>query len=85
MTKEQIERLARIMEKGFDTLADLAVETNQRLDETNQRLDETNRRLGGLEGRFDNFLSVAGGETRRLREDLDALAARVGDLEKKAS
>ncbi|MBI2896381.1 MAG: hypothetical protein HYY06_22680 [Deltaproteobacteria bacterium] len=84
-------RLERVMQAGFDTLADLLRETNSRLDETNARLgklearvDETNTRLGKLEGRFDNFLKVAGTETRRLRTDVDKLARRVNRLERKA-
>jgi uncharacterized coiled-coil DUF342 family protein len=87
---EQLERLERIMERGFATLADLARETNARLDETNarldetnQRLDETNQRLASLEGRFDRFIVVAGEANRSLRGDLDALSQRVNVLEKK--
>jgi hypothetical protein len=80
---EQLERLERIMERGFATLADLARETNARLDETNARLDETNARLASLEGRFDRFIVVAGEANRGLRGDLDALSQRVNVLEKK--
>lgn len=72
------------MQAGFETLADLQRETNARLEETNARLDETNARLGRLEGRFENFLKTAGGETRQLRKDLDSLVRRVGRLERKA-
>lgn len=67
-------RLERIMESGFATLADL-------LRETNHRLDETNLRLERLEGRFDNFLSTAGGESRELKERVNDLERRVERLE----
>ena len=79
------ERLERIMEAGFATLADLVRETNQRLDRTNERLEETNLRLGRLEGRFDHFIETAGEHNRELREELHALAKRVDVLERKAS
>ena len=87
MNDDKLDRLALIMETGFDTLADLIGETNARLDGTNERLDETNLRLGRLEGRFDNFLEFGGKQTRALREDVDDLKDRVTALEteKKAS
>ncbi len=99
MDESQFDRLARVMEAGFNTLADLISESNTRLDrlevqqrETNTRLDrlevqqrETNTRLERLEGRFDHFLDVAGGETRRLREEMTTLTSRVDRLERKAA
>lgn len=89
---EDTQRLERIMETGFATLADLLRETNSRLDETNSRLDETNgrldetnSRLGRLESRVDNLIEIAGGETRKLRERVDQLEVRMEAVEKKAS
>ncbi len=80
-----IAHLARVMQKGFDTLADIGRETNERIDQTNERLDQTNERLGRLEGRFDNLIATAGGARRDLREDVEDLRSRVERLERKAS
>ncbi len=89
MPEDGIAQLKRVMEAGFATLADLQRETNERLDETNERLGRVELRLErvevGLErlgGRFDHFLGTAGGESRKLREDLDALTVRVERLER---
>jgi hypothetical protein len=94
------DKLVKVMEKGFDTLADLIGQTNERLDatrrelgdeirRTNERLDATRRELGdeirGTNARIENLIETSGGETRALREDLDALKVRVDALEKKAS
>jgi septal ring factor EnvC (AmiA/AmiB activator) len=87
------------MEAGFSTLADLARETNESLDESNSRLGrleervnetntqlaETNHRLGRLEHRVEDVIEIAGRETRKLRQDVDGLLARVDALEKTAS
>ena len=81
MTNEEMTRLERIMETGFNTLADLIRETNSRLDETISRLDETNTRLGRLEGRFDHLLGFVGEDSRQTRRDVDELQVRVKKLE----
>ena len=59
--------------------------TNVRLDATNVRLDATNERLDAANGRLDNLIGIAGSATRSLREDVDALAVRVEELERKVS
>ena len=85
MDESQFDRLARVMEAGFNTLADLISESNTRLDRLEVQQRETNTRLERLEGRFDHFLDVAGGETRRLREEMTTLTSRVDRLERKAA
>lgn len=85
-----MERLERIMEAGFATLADLQRETNERLEQTNARLDQTNARLDqhekvlvklvtevqALGERFDHFL------TGSHRDDHERLRARIERVEK---
>lgn len=85
MSDEPWARLERIMQVGFETLADLQRETNARLDQTNARLDQTNMRLERLEGRFDNFLEPAGTEVRELRGAVRALERRVDEIERKTA
>ncbi|MBI4699908.1 MAG: hypothetical protein HY744_01870 [Deltaproteobacteria bacterium] len=71
-------------------------QTNLRLDEltrdtirgfaaVQERIEQTNVRLGRLEDRFEHFIETAGGETRRLRRDLDALCGRVERIESRMS
>ena len=66
---QSLARLERIMEAGFGTLADLIRETNQR--------------VSGLEDRFDNFLTIAGGETRTLHSEVNDLRSRLERLERR--
>jgi hypothetical protein len=87
------EETKRIMERGFETLADLIRETNERLDasrtELGARVDRVRVELGGqiaqTNGRLDNLILIAGEQTRGLRDDVDALAARMDALEQKVS
>lgn len=71
MDDQDTARLERIMQAGFDTLADLLRELSEGQSATN--------------GRLDNLIAISGGETRQLRQDVDALERRVSELEKKAS
>lgn len=73
--------LAKVMQRGFDTLADLIRETNSRLDSTNNRLDDVRDGLTRLEGRFDNLIDIVGTENRRLWGAVEELQRRVGKLE----
>ena len=90
------EETRKVMQAGFDTLAALIRGTNselastreelsQKIDATNVRLDATNERLDAANGRLDNLIGIAGSATRSLREDVDALAVRVEELERKVS
>ena len=79
---QAIKQLQRVMEAGFNTLADVIRETR---DDLRAEIQETNQRLGRLETRFDNFLEVAGRETRKLREEVDDMKARLDRLERRAA
>jgi hypothetical protein len=81
MEQERFAQLARVMEAGFNTLADLQRETNARLDQTNARLDVHEKALTALVGevralnqRFDNFLT---GAHRQAHEELEARVDRI--------
>jgi hypothetical protein len=67
--EERLDHLARVMERGFDTLADL-----QR--ETNERLDMLTIEVRTLTGRFDNFVTGA------HREEHSDLRTRVERTER---
>lgn len=82
MPEDGIAQLKRVMEAGFATLADLQRETNERLERVEMRLERVEVGLERLGGRFDHVLGTAGGESRTLREDLDALTVRVERLER---
>jgi chromosome segregation ATPase len=69
-------RLGRIMEAGFNTLADLQRETNARLDQTNARLDQTNARLDQTNVRLDQHEKVL----VRLAEEVHSLNARFDNF-----
>jgi len=70
MAETSNERLAEIMQAGFNTLADLIGETNGQLRETNQRLDRTNERLDETNQRLD-----------QTNQKLDETNLRLGRLE----
>jgi hypothetical protein len=67
------DRLAAIMERGFDTLADLLGKTNARLDETNVRLDATRRELG-------ERLDATNARLDATREEVRANGGRLDNL-----
>lgn len=65
------------MQKGFDTLADLIRETNDKLDTIRTELG---KQIAATNGRLDNLIVIAGEQTRGLRQDVDALKARMDAL-----
>ena len=79
---QAIKQLQRVMEAGFNTLADVIRETR---DELKAEIRDTNQRLGRIEDRFDNFLEIAGRETRKLREEVDEMKTRLDRLERRAA
>jgi hypothetical protein len=84
MSDEELRKLSRITQAGFDVLADLLRETNARVDANTAEMGRLTKEVQSLGGRFDNLVEIAGTETRRLRADVDALDRRVDALEKKA-
>jgi hypothetical protein len=72
------DRLVSVMEKGFETLADLIRETNQRLDATNEHLDATNLRLEGTNHRLDATRRELGDEIRGTNARIDNLIEITG-------
>lgn len=75
---DDTQQLARVMERGFDTLADRIRENTEAIRDNGREIDVTSARL-------DDLIALSGGETRRLREDVDALRDRVEALEAEAS
>jgi len=76
MNDDAITRLERVMQTGFETLADLQRETNARLDAHENILVDLAGEVRGLNARFDNFL------TGEHKKDHDALWQRLERVER---
>jgi hypothetical protein len=78
------------MTTGFNTLADLQRETNERIEDTNERLGLTNERLDGAIVRLDRHevvlvrlvdaVSDLRGDVRGLRGDVRGLGERFDNF-----
>lgn len=90
MSERGLERLEQIMERGFDTLADLQRETNARLDQTNARLEtlegkvETlTERVGVIETVLTDLASQLVAQGRVLRSIADRHDTAIEELRRR--